>query len=187
MVLPEGNTVLPEANTGEAAARHRWISTRRPEQEADLRVSRPGFREASTAAHRDSSTEARADRSGRPCRTAVPSLLANRNPRRFDELFEALATETRALVWELSPIARIGDVRAPIELASSPTDPFFPVEESLALATAGSDVRLTVSRALLHVRPRLRPGIVSVVALLDRTLRRAAESEPVPALRPSVA
>ena len=118
---------------------------------------------------------------------AVPSLLANRNPRRFDELFEALAPETRALVWELSPIARIGDVRAPVELATSPTDPFFPVEESLALATAGSDVRLTVSRALLHVRPRLRPGIVSVVALLDRTLRRAAESEPVPALRPSVA
>lgn len=118
---------------------------------------------------------------------AVPSLLANRNPRRFDELFEALTPETRALVWELSPIARIGDVRAPIELATSPTDPFFPIEESLALATAGSDVRLTVSRALLHVRPRLRPGIVSVVALLDRTLRRAAESEPVPALRPSVA
>lgn len=70
VVLPEGNTVLPEASTGEAAARHRWISTRRPEQEADLRVSRPGFREASTAARRDSSTEARADRSGRPCRTA---------------------------------------------------------------------------------------------------------------------
>ncbi len=118
---------------------------------------------------------------------AVPSLLANRNPRRFDELFEALAPETRALVWELSPIARIGDVRAPIELASSPTDPFFPVEESLALATAGRDVRLTVTRALLHVKPRLRPGIVPVVALLDRTLRRAAESEPAQALRPSVA
>ena len=118
---------------------------------------------------------------------AVPALLANRDPWRFDDLYEALAPETRALVWELSPIARIGDVRAPIELASSPTDPFFPVEESLALASAGSEVRLTVSRALLHVKPRLRPGILSVVALLDRTLRRAAESEPVQALRPSVA
>jgi len=122
-----------------------------------------------------------------PDDSAVAALLANRDPSRFDDLFEALAPETRALVWELSPIARIGDVRAPVELASSPTDPFFPVEESLALASAGSDVRLTVSRALLHVKPRLRPGIVSVVALLDRTLRRAAESEPVPALRPLVA
>jgi len=122
-----------------------------------------------------------------PDDSAVAALLANRDPSRFDDLFEALAPETRALVWELSPIARIGDVRAPVELASSPTDPFFPVEESLALASAGSDVRLTVSHALLHVKPRLRPGIVSVVALLDRTLRRAAESELVPALRPSVA
>jgi len=122
-----------------------------------------------------------------PDDSAVAALLANRDPSRFDDLFEALAPETRALVWELSPIARIGDVRAPVELASSPTDPFFPVEESLALASAGSDVRLTMSRALLHVKPRLRPGIVSVVALLDRTLRRAAESEPVPALRPLVA
>ena len=44
---------------------------------------------------------------------AVPALLANRNPRRFDELYDALAPETRALVWELSPLARIGDVLAP--------------------------------------------------------------------------
>jgi hypothetical protein len=118
---------------------------------------------------------------------AVPALLANRDPWRFDELYGALEPGTRALVWELSPLARIGDVLAPVELASSPTDPFFPVEESLVLATAGSDVRLTVTRALVHVKPRLRPGIVPVVAMLDRTLRRAAESEPVQALRPSVA
>ena len=118
---------------------------------------------------------------------AVPALLANRDPWLFDELYEALEPGTRALVWELSPLARIGDVLAPVELASSPTDPFFPVEESLVLATAGSDVRLTVTRALVHVKPRLRPGIVPVVAMLDRTLRRAAESEPVQALRPSVA
>jgi acetyl esterase/lipase len=118
---------------------------------------------------------------------AVPALLANPDPWRFDELYGALEPGTRALVWELSPLARIGDVLAPVELASSPTDPFFPVEESLVLATAGSDVRLTVTRALVHVKPRLRPGIVPVVAMLDRTLRRAAESEPVQALRPSVA
>lgn len=122
-----------------------------------------------------------------PDDSAVPALLANREPRRFDELYDALAPETRELAWELSPLARIGGVLAPVELASSPSDPFFPVDESRALAAAGSDVRLTVTRALLHVKPRLRPGLVPVLALLDRTLRRAAEAEPVQAFRPSVA
>ena len=122
-----------------------------------------------------------------PDDSAVPALLANRNPRRFDELYDALALETRALVWELSPLARVGDVMAPVELASSPHDPFFPVEESRALAIAGRDVRLTVTRALVHVKPCLKPGLIPVVTLLDRTLRRAAESEPVRMLRPSVA
>ena len=88
---------------------------------------------------------------------------------------------------DLSPLARIGAVTAPIEIASSPADPFFPVDESLALADAGHDVRLTVTPALLHVKPCLRPGLARVVTLLDRTLRRAAEAEPLPALRPSVA
>jgi dienelactone hydrolase len=117
---------------------------------------------------------------------AVPPLLANRDPSRFDKLYGALAPGTRTLVWELSPLTRIGHVLAPVELACSPTDPFFPVDESLLLAAGGCDVRLTVTNGLLHVKPRLQPGLVSVVALLDRTLRRAVESEPVPALRPSL-
>jgi dienelactone hydrolase len=118
---------------------------------------------------------------------AVPALLANRDPASFDRLYAALAPETRWLVEELSPLARIADVVAPVELASSPSDPFFPVEESLALAKAGRDVRVTVTPALLHVKPRRHPGVTRVVALLDRTLARAAQSDPVPALRPSVA
>ena len=118
---------------------------------------------------------------------AVPPLLANRDPWRFDELYAALEPGTRTLVWELSPLTRIGHVLAPVELACSPTDPFFPVDESRVLAAAGCDVRLTVTNGLLHVKPRLRPGVVPVVALLDRTLRRAVELDPVPALRPSVA
>ena len=118
---------------------------------------------------------------------AVAKLLANRDPARFDALYAALAPETRALVEELSPLARIGAVEAPVELASSPADPFFPVEESIALAEAGRDVRLTVTPALLHVKPCFRPGLVGLVSLLDRTLAHAAEVEPAPALRPSLA
>ena len=116
---------------------------------------------------------------------AVPALLANRDPTRFDELYAALEPSTRAAVRELSPLSRIRDVRAPIELLCSPDDEYFPVDESRALAAAGRDVRLTVTSALEHVCPRVRPGLGRVVAALDRTLRRAAEAEPLPVLRPA--
>ncbi len=118
---------------------------------------------------------------------AVRALLANSDPTRFDARYAALAPETRALVEELSPLTRIGLVTAPVELASSPTDRYFPVDESIALAEAGCDARLTVTSALLHVRPCLGWGLVRVAALLERTLRRAAEAEPLPTLRPSLA
>ncbi len=119
---------------------------------------------------------------------AVPSVLRNRDPDRFDELFAELDPRTRDLLHDLSPIARIGDVRAPVELVADPHDCFFPVAEAHALAHAGRDVRLTVTPALDHVVPRLRPGLVRVVAALGRTLRRAIEAErPSPYLRPSPA
>jgi acetyl esterase/lipase len=133
-----------------------------------------------TAARRSLSASA-------PDDPVVPALLANQGPDRFEDLYAALAPDTRALVEELSPLSRIGRVDAPIEVASSPTDPFFPVEESLALAEAGHDVRLTVTPALLHVKPCLRPGLIRIVGMLDRTLARASAVEPASALRPSVA
>jgi alpha-beta hydrolase superfamily lysophospholipase len=115
---------------------------------------------------------------------AVPALLENADPQRFDALYAALAPETRALVEELSPLARIADVRAPVELVASASDRFFPVDEARALERAGHDVRLTVTDGLEHVRPRVRPGLVRVLRALDRTMRRAA-ADPVLDLRPS--
>jgi acetyl esterase/lipase len=117
---------------------------------------------------------------------AVPALLANCDEGRFDELYAALSPETRSLVEELSPIARIGGVLAPVEIVSSPSDRFCPVGEARALAEAGSDVRLTVTNGLEHVLPRANPGLARVLLALERTLRRAA-SEPAPVLRPSLA
>ena len=123
-----------------------------------------------------------------PSDPAVPALLANRDPGRFDPLYDALAPSTRALVEGLSPVARIEDVLATVEILSSPDDPFFPVHESYELAAAGRDVRLTVTSALTHVYPLARPGLVRVACALDRTLRRALEAEQRPAaLRPSPA
>jgi dienelactone hydrolase len=119
---------------------------------------------------------------------AVPVLLANRDPRRFDGLFAALEPSTRALVHDLSPITRISAVIAPVELLADPHDRFFPVDEARALARAGSDVRLTVTPALTHVVPRPRPGLVRVAGALDRALRHAtAADRDAPVLRPSPA
>jgi acetyl esterase/lipase len=119
---------------------------------------------------------------------AVPALVANSDPGRFDDLYGALAPSTRTLMDELSPLTRIEQVRSPVEILSSPDDPFFPVDEARALAAAGRDVRLTVTPALEHVRPRRRPGLIRVAAALDRSLRRADDAEQRrPALRPSPA
>jgi acetyl esterase/lipase len=117
-----------------------------------------------------------------PHDNAVRTLLANDDPTRFDALYAALDPVTRGLVESLSPVARIGDVIAPVELLSAPDDRFFPVHESHALATAGRDVRLTVTSTLEHVRPRVRPGFLRVAAALDRTLCRAVEAERQPAI-----
>ena len=122
-----------------------------------------------------------------PTDPAVAALLSNRDPRRFDVLFAELAPATRALVEELSPAARIGDIRAPVEILSSPYDAFFPAEEARLLAAAGRNVRLTETTALDHVRPRIRPGLVPVMTALHRTLRPADADARRPQLAPSLA
>jgi dienelactone hydrolase len=115
---------------------------------------------------------------------AVPALLANSDPELFDALYADLLPSTRALVNDLSPLTHIARVLAPVELVTDPEDRFFPAEESRALARAGTDVRLTVTRGLEHVRPRRRPGVVRVVGALDRTLERTLVAPPLPTFRP---
>jgi len=156
--------------------------------ESMLRLATTGFYgdRAYAAAPLVAKATARSFVASAPDDPAVPALLANRDPGRFDALYDALEPRTRALVNELSPLTRMPHVGAPVEIVSAPNDSFFPVGETLALARSGYDVRLTVTRALDHVRPLLRPGLVGVAAALDRTLNRAAQAERAPALRPSV-
>jgi pimeloyl-ACP methyl ester carboxylesterase len=130
---------------------------------------------------------ARSMRAAAPGDPRVEALLANRDPARFDALYAALEPGTRALVERLSPLRAIGRIDVPVELACAPFDPFCPADESRALARAGRDVRLTVTDALEHVSPRLRPGLPSVLGLVDRLLVRAAAAEPPAALRPAFA
>jgi dienelactone hydrolase len=117
---------------------------------------------------------------------AVPLLLENRDPRRFDRLYAQLEPATRALVRDLSPATHIDRVLAPVELASEPDDSFFPVGESLLLARAGRDVSLVVTSSLEHVRPLPRPGVVFLVSLLGRTLHRLASGESTVSPAPRV-
>jgi pimeloyl-ACP methyl ester carboxylesterase len=124
-------------------------------------------------------------RASAPRDAAVAPLLANRDAARFDELYAALAGETRELIERLSPVTAIERIGAPVELACAPFDPFCPAAESRALVRTGGDVRLTVTSALAHVCPRVRPGLLAVVALVGRLLERAAE--PAPSLRPAFA
>jgi pimeloyl-ACP methyl ester carboxylesterase len=80
-------------------------------------------------------------------------LFANRDPARFDELYDALPEEVCSAIEELSPLAAAGQIRAPVELAVPPVDPYFPSGEARALAESLPNVRLTVTATLDHTRP----------------------------------
>src|SRR6185436_19409851 len=80
-------------------------------------------------------------------------LFANRDPARFDELYDALPEEVCSAIEELSPLTAAGQIRAPVELAVPPVDPYFPSGEARALAASLPNVRLTVTATLDHTRP----------------------------------
>ena len=104
----------------------------------------------------------------------LPRCRESATPSAFPDLFAAPAPSTRALVRELSPLYRIGDVLAPVELLVSPTDRYFPPRSADPSRVSGRDVRLTVMDGLDHVQPRLGLHLLPVLAALERTLRRAA-------------
>lgn len=88
---------------------------------------------------------------------AVVRLLANRDPARFDELYEQLPASTRARLAELSPLEVADRLTMPIELATAPRDKYFPPAESRALARAAPDARVTVTGTLQHAIPEASP------------------------------
>lgn len=85
---------------------------------------------------------------------AVLDVLANRDPNRFDGLFDALPSAVHAFIAELSPLRFREGLRAPIEIVVPPSDVYFPPGEAAALA-ALPNARLTVTRTLDHTRPTL--------------------------------
>jgi pimeloyl-ACP methyl ester carboxylesterase len=117
-----------------------------------------------------------------PDARGVVELLANEDPKRFDELYGALPDGVREDLDKLSPLARAGQIDAPVELASGPRDKYFPISESYALARIASDLRVTVTRALDHAELSFSfqdiPAFVRMDGFVVRSLREARGAEP---------
>jgi pimeloyl-ACP methyl ester carboxylesterase len=94
-------------------------------------------------------------------------LFANRDPARFDELYDALPEEVCSAIEELSPLAAAGQIRAPVELAVPPVDPYFPSGEAGALADSLPNVRLTITATLDHTRPMASLGRLGGLAKFE--------------------
>jgi pimeloyl-ACP methyl ester carboxylesterase len=108
---------------------------------------------------------------------ALVELLLNREPARFEELYAELPSRVRAAVRSLSPLAQARRLAAPVELASSPHDSYFPPAESRALARANARVRVAVTSTFDHALPRLSLRDLGDLLRFDgfvvRFLRRA--------------
>lgn len=103
----------------------------------------------------------------------VATLLRNREPRRFDALYTALAPAVRARLERLSPLAGRGRITAPVELASGPQDKFFPVAESRAVGRIAPRLNVTVTAALDHADLVPTLGDLPDLARLDGFVVRA--------------
>jgi pimeloyl-ACP methyl ester carboxylesterase len=107
------------------------------------------------------------------------ALLENDDPQRFDALYARLPATMREAIGELSPLARIERVGAPVELASAPHDKYFPLSDSQRLAAAAREGRLTVTETLDHAVPSASLSEVADLfrfyGFLARALRLARE------------
>ena len=105
------------------------------------------------------------------------ALLANEDPGRFDGLYAGLPTGVCADLRELSPLAGEERLDAPVELASSPRDRYFPVSESYAISRIAPDHRVTVTDTLDHAKLSLSlrdlPESLEMNGFVVRSLREA--------------
>jgi pimeloyl-ACP methyl ester carboxylesterase len=84
---------------------------------------------------------------------ALVALLRNREPQSFERLWRSLPPATLAAARRLSPTVRIRRIDAPVLLATSPHDKYFPVAESRRLGARSDRVRVTVTSSLSHAIP----------------------------------
>lgn len=104
---------------------------------------------------------------------AVRRLLANRDPRRFDDLYAALPRGMRRDMRELSPVAGAERLDAPVELVTGPRDRYFPPSESYDLLSVAPERRVTVTGVLDHSEVRLSAGDLAGLWKLNGFVVRA--------------
>lgn len=108
---------------------------------------------------------------------SVAELLANEDPRRFDELYAGLSDGVRANLEELSPLAGDERVNVPVELISGSHDKYFPLSETYAIGRIAPQARITVSGALDHadLNPSFGdlPALLRIDGFVVRSLREA--------------
>src|ERR671920_623698 len=110
----------------------------------------------------------------------VVELLANKDPERFDGLYEALPSEIRERMERLSPLAGDERIAAPVELASGPRDKYFPVSESFALGSIAADHQVTVTEVIDHSELSFSdiPDFARFDGFVVRSLREARHTDP---------
>src|SRR5829696_790800 len=115
-----------------------------------------------------------------PAARSVIELLANENPERFDELYEALPPEIRERMERLSPLAGDERITAPVELASGSRDKYFPISESFAIGRIAADHRVTVTEAIDHSELSFSdvPAFARFDGFVVRSLREARGADP---------
>ncbi len=105
-----------------------------------------------------------------PDAAAVVSLLANRHPTVFDQLYASLPQYLKTDLEQLSPLVGAAQLRARVELATSSHDEISPPSESLALERASPQVHVTKTGSVAHGVPG---GGFASNAWLVRALRAA--------------
>jgi acetyl esterase/lipase len=108
---------------------------------------------------------------------SVVRLLANRDPKRFDDLYADLPGDVRRDLEELSPLAGHEKIGAPVELATGPHDKYFPPSESYGVKNIAPEREVTVTGALDHaeldVTLRDIPAFLTFDGFVVRALRTA--------------
>jgi pimeloyl-ACP methyl ester carboxylesterase len=103
---------------------------------------------------------------------ALVRLLRNPDSSMFDTLWDRLPPKLLTATRRLSPLARLARLDAPVLLATSPNDKYFPVAESRRLAARSKRVRVTVTSSLSHAIPELsRSGLGDALAFDEFVVR----------------
>jgi pimeloyl-ACP methyl ester carboxylesterase len=109
---------------------------------------------------------------------AVVEVLANTDPRRFDELYAGLPKGVRTQMEALSAVHAEGEVEAPVEIATGPRDRYFPADESYRVRGFAPEANVTITPALDHAEvgfsPRSLPQFALFNAFVVRSLREAS-------------